>query len=54
MSEIAILHRCPHCGRVFDSPSFCVEGDVPTEPFPQKVPSQMFRKMNENTAGETP
>lgn len=48
MSEIAILHVCPHCGRVFDSPSLCVESGEHTEPQPVVVATQTFRKLNEN------
>jgi hypothetical protein len=45
MSKLAILHVCPHCHRVFDSPSWCVDGDCETEPTPQTVSDQQWLEM---------
>jgi hypothetical protein len=46
MPEPVILHRCPHCGRWFDTPSVCEDG-TETVPTPSFVPKQtaevMFR-----------
>lgn len=43
MPEPAILHVCPSCERVFDSPSVCEDGSV-TVPRPFTVPSQWMRR----------
>ena len=43
--EPVILHRCPNCGRVFDSPSVCVERDgsgTPTVPFPAQATKEAY------------
>lgn len=45
MPELAILHVCPHCGRVFDSPSYCVAGECSTESTPMVVPTQTMRRL---------
>lgn len=44
MPEPVILHRCPHCGRWFDSPSECEDGTL-TVPTPTLVPIQTARAM---------
>jgi hypothetical protein len=44
--EPAIQHRCPHCDRVFDSPSVCVESGEHTVPYPDVVPKQFFDSNN--------
>lgn len=36
--EVVINHVCPHCERVFDSPSVCVESGVETVPTPMLRP----------------
>jgi hypothetical protein len=43
--DIAILHICPHCERVFDSPSWCVDGERETVPTPQRVSPQQAREL---------
>jgi hypothetical protein len=43
--DIAILHVCPHCKRVFDSPSICVEGECETVPTPSYVSPQQARDL---------
>lgn len=40
--EPVILHRCPHCDRVFDSPSVCMESGEQTVPFPAKATKEAF------------
>jgi hypothetical protein len=50
MSEIAILHVCPHCGRVFDSPSRCLESGEDTVPTPMTVSSEQFRDLGRRDA----
>jgi hypothetical protein len=49
VSEIAILHVCPHCQRVFDSPSVCVESGQETVPTPMTVASQQFAELTDIT-----
>ena len=43
--EIAILHVCPHCDRVFDSPSLCAEGQCNTVPTPMRVSQRQARDL---------
>jgi hypothetical protein len=33
------VHRCPSCGRYFDSPSKCLPDGVMTEPVRERVPN---------------
>lgn len=40
--EPVILHRCPHCGRIFDSPSICMESGENTVPFPAHATKEAF------------
>jgi hypothetical protein len=45
--EPVILHVCPHCGRVFDSPSVCAESGDETVPTPMVVPPRTLGKLLE-------
>lgn len=47
MPEPVILHKCPHCGRVFDSPSVCIESGEETVPFPAVVPKQQLEAFSD-------
>jgi hypothetical protein len=47
MPEPVILHVCPGCGRVFDSPSVCLVDNAETVPTPMVVASQTFEKLRE-------
>lgn len=50
MPEPAILHVCPHCERVFDSPSVCLESGQETVPTPMVVSSQQFKGLSGGAA----
>lgn len=49
MSEVAVLHVCPHCGEVSESPSVCMESGQETVPAPMTVATQQFDAMTEIT-----
>ncbi len=52
MPEPVILHVCPHCERVFSSPSICMESGQHTVPTPDVVPTQTFDRLREQEGGE--
>ena len=40
-----ILHRCPNCGRVFDSPSVCMEDRAQTVAFVRPIKLALVKKL---------
>jgi hypothetical protein len=52
MPEPAILHVCPHCGRVFDSPSVCMESGEETVPTPMTVSSEQAKDLGIAETGD--
>lgn len=50
-AEPVILHVCPHCSRVFETPSVCAESGRETKPTPMVVPPKTLARLLDGEQG---